>query len=118
MFVDPQSITYATVAKTLPAIGRAADESVYLANDSGVVYRLALSHAFKSRNRVVARLSRESYASDPLIPTQSLLAGMTATLTIDFPKVGLMPADAQSLAKALVAWASDSNLLKLINGET
>lgn len=118
MFADPQSITYATVAKSLPAVGRGDSQSEYKLNDSGVVYNLTLSHQFKTRNRVVARLRRDSTVSDPLIPTQNIPAGMTATLTIDFPTTGLLPADAQSLAKALVGWASDSNVLKLINGET
>jgi hypothetical protein len=43
---------------------------------------------------------------------------MTATITVDFPTVGLTAADAVNLAKALRDWASDANLLKLVNGET
>lgn len=118
MFTDPQSVTYATVAKSLPAIGRSDTQSEYKLNDSGVVYLLTLSHQFKARNRVVARLRRDVAASDPLIPAQNILASASATLTIDFPNVGLTPTDAQLLAKALVGWASDANLLKLANGET
>lgn len=118
MFSDPQSVTYATVAKSLPAVGRTDTQSEYKLNDSGVVYDLVLSHQFKARNRVVARLRRDSYASDPIVPAQNILASMTATLTIDFPAVGLTPADAQALAKALIGWASDANVLKLANGET
>lgn len=118
MFADPQSVTYATVAKSLAAIGRAEDNSEYKLNDSGVVYDLILSHQFKARNRVVARLRRDAYASDPLIPSQNILASMTGTFTLDFPNVGLTAADAQNLGKALVAWLSDANILKLVNGET
>lgn len=118
MFADPQSVTYATVAKSLPAISRSDNQSEYKLNDNGVVYDLILSHQFKTRSRVVARLRRDSYAADPLVPAQNTLGSMTATLTIDFPQFNLTPADAQALAKALVGWASDANLLKLINGET
>lgn len=118
MFADPQSVTYVTVAKSLAAVGRSADQSEYKLNDAGVVFSLILSHQFKTRSRVVARLRRDNYASDPLVPAQNILASMTATLTIDFPQVGLTPADAVSLAKALRDWASDANLLKLVNGET
>lgn len=118
MFSDPQSITYATVAKSLPAIGRSADESVYRTNDSGVIYTMKLGRQFKKRNRVVARLQRDSFASDPVVPAQNILASMTATFTIDYPTVGLTTADAQTLAKALVDWLSDANILKLANGET
>lgn len=118
MFTDPQSVTYATVAKSLAAISRGDESSVYRLDDSGVVYQLTLSHQFKNRKRVVARLQRNSYSSDPLIPSQNILASMTATMTIDFPNAGLAATDAQSLAKALVGWLSDANILKLANGET
>lgn len=119
MFSDPQSVTYATVAKSLPAIGRGTDSSEYKFVDTdGTVYDLTLSHQFAKRSRVVARLRRDCLVDNPLITDQSIPASMTATLTIDFPNSGLLPVDAQALAKALVAWSSDANLLKLANGET
>lgn len=118
MFSDPQSVTYATVAKSLPAIGRTAENSEYKLNDAGVVYDLTLSHQFKARNRVVARLRRDSFAEDPIKPTQNILASMTASFTLDFPTTGLTVADAQALGNALVAWLTSANLLKLANGET
>lgn len=118
MFTDPQSVTYAAVAKSLAAISRGESSSVYRLDDAGVVYQLSLSHQFKNRKRVVARLQRDSYSSDPLVPTQNVLASMTATMTMDFPNVGLAATDAQALCKALVAWLSDANILKLANGET
>ena len=118
MFSDPQSVTYAAVAKSLAAISRGDESSVYRLDDSGVVYQLTLGHQFKQRKRVVARLQRNSYASDPLVPANNVLASMTATLTLDFPNVALTATDAQNLGKALVAWLSDANILKLANGET
>nr|QDH91457.1 MAG: hypothetical protein H4Bulk46879_000003 [Leviviridae sp.] len=119
MFSDPQSVTYATVAKSLPTIGRDGTSSEYRLNDSGVVYDFTLSHQFKpARTRAVARLQRDSFVANPVTPTQNVLASMTSTLTMDFPTAGLTPADAQSLATALVTWATPSNLLRLANGET
>lgn len=118
MFSDPQSITYATVAKSLPAIGRGENDSEYQLNDAGTIYNLSLSHQFKARNRVVARLQRTVYAPDPLVPAQNILASATATVTVDFPNTGLTAADAQNLANALIAWATSANILKLLNGET
>lgn len=118
MFSDPQSVTYATVAKTLPRTGSTADESTYKLNDSGTIYQLRLGHQFKRRNRVVARLQRDSFSADPLVPAQNILASMTATLTIDFPTGGLTSTDAQSLANALTGWATSANILRLANGET
>lgn len=118
MFSDPQSITYATVAKSLPAIGRNDSQSEYKLNDSGVVYDLILSHQFKARNRVVARLKRTAFASDPLVPANNVLASATATLTIDFPTVGYVLTDVQALGNALTGFLSSANILKLLNGET
>lgn len=118
MFADPQSVTYATVAKSLPAIGRNDTQSEYKLNDTTAVFDLVLLHQFKTRNRVVARLRRDATSADPLVPAQNILASGTATFTVDFPSVGYTPTDAQNLAKALRDWLSDANILKLINGET
>lgn len=118
MLIDPQSITYAAAAKSLPKIGGDSESSTYRLNDSGTTYTLVVSHAFKRRNRAVARLTRDSYVADPLVPANSIAAGMTGTLTLDFPTAGLLPSDVQSLANALVAWATSATVLRLINGET
>lgn len=118
MFADPQVLTYATVAKSLPAIGRNETQSEYKLNDSGVVYDFIVSHQFKARNRVVARLQRIASSADPLIPSQNILASMTATFTLDFPNVGFTPTDCQNLANALTGWLTGANVLKMVNGET
>jgi len=120
MLADPQSVTYNAVAKSLAAISRGDDQSTYFLNDSGVKYTLNVLHTFKKggRNRVVARLNRESYATDPLVPADNIIAGMTATVTFDFPDFGLVNTDVQNLGNALTAWLSSANILKLVNGET
>lgn len=119
MFSDPQSVTYSTVAKSLPAIGRNDNQSEYKVVDSGgVVYDLILSHQFGKRSRAVARLRRDSYSADPLVPAQNILGSMTATITVDWPNVGLTPTDSAALVAALVGWASGANVAKLVAGET
>lgn len=118
MLADPQSITYNAVAKSLPAISRGTDASSYRLDDSGTVYTFTVLHQFKNRKRAVVRLQRDSYAPDPLAPSNYILTSMTATMTIDYPQVGLTSADAQLLGKALVGWLSDANILKVVNGET
>lgn len=119
MFTDPQSVTYATVAKSLPAVGRAADQSDYRGVADDAEYNLRLAHTFKAaRNRVVARLQRTAVVTDPLVPANKLVASATATFTVDFPSSGMTLAEAQSLAKALRDWATDTNILKLVGGET
>lgn len=118
MFSDPQSVTYATVAKSLPAISRGDSQSVYRLDDSGTVYTLTLSHQFKTRNRVVARLQRDAAVTDPVIPAQNIRVSSTATFTLDFPTSGVTLADVQALGKCLVAFTTDATILKLAGGET
>lgn len=118
MLADPQSVTYAAVAKSLAATSRSEAASVYRLNDSGTIYEMTVSHQFKSRNRVVVRLRRDAYSADPVVPTQNVLASATASFTMDFPNVGLTAVDVQNLAKALVGWLTDATILKAINGET
>lgn len=118
MFADPQSVTYATVAKSLPAIGRIETQSTYRLNDSGVVYTLTLSHQFKNRQRSVARLVRDVIVTDPLAPAQNKAVSAACTMTIDWPNTGLSATDAQNLVNCLTGWMSSANALKLINGET
>lgn len=118
MFSDPQTVTYNAVAKVLPAISRGIDTSEYKLNDSGTIYDLTLGHQFKTRNRVFARLRRDVYASDPLVPAQNILASATCSFTMDFPQVGMVAADVQYLGNALVAYLTSANLLKMITGET
>lgn len=118
MFADPQTVTYAASSKSLPAISRGDSSSTYKLNENGVVYDLTMSHQFKARNRVNVRLRRDAYASDPLVPANSMLASMTASFTLDFPNVGYTAVDAQNLGNALVAYMTSANILKLANGET
>jgi len=119
MLADPQSVTYATVAKSLPAVGRNDTQSEYrLDNGDGTVYDLIVSHQFKARNRVVARLRRDTIVTNPLNTATSVAASATATFTLDFPAGILTSTDAQALGKALVGWLTDANILKMANGET
>jgi len=118
VLTDPQSVTYAASAKSLPAISRGDSSSEYKLNDAGVVYDLLVSHQFKARNRVNVRLRRDAYAADPLVPTSNVLASATVSMTMDFPNVGVTAADATALCKALVGYLTDATILKLANGET
>lgn len=118
MLADPQSVTYNTVAKSLVASSRGLDQSSYMLNDSGTIYVLRTGHTFAKRNRVFARLQRDSYVADPFVPAQNVQAGMVATLSIDWSTIGFTASDPSYLAQALVDWATDATLAKLIAGET
>jgi len=119
VFADPQALTYNSVAKSLPAIGRNETQSEYkLSEDTGVVYDFVISHQFKARNRCVARLRRDAIVADPLNTGRSILASSSATFTVDRPASGFTLTDVQNLGKALRDWLTDANILKMLNGET
>lgn len=119
MLSDPQSVTYAGATLSLPATGRTIDTSTYQVYVSGVDYILTVQHKFAKRNRAVVRLQRSSFASDPLVPANSVLASMSATLTIDFPPTGLTISDASNLAAALLGFCGTSGLVaRIVGGET
>lgn len=120
MLTDPLSVTYAAVVKTLPRTGMTPDGngSTYRLNDGTATYTVTISHTYGKRNRYVVRLVRDMYVADPLVPANSIPASATCTLTMDGPNTGVLPADLQALAKALVGFASDATVLKIVNGET
>lgn len=118
MFSDPQSLTYNSVAKSLPAITRGDDGSEYRLDDGSVRYTLAISHQFKARSRVNARLTRDTTVTDPLDSSRNIATSVTVSFTVDSPIAGILPADQVYAAKMLVAWLSDANLAKLVGGET
>lgn len=118
MFADPQSITFNSVAKSLVAIGRGETQSTYKLKSTDAEYLLTLAHQFKARNRVIARLQRTAVVADIISPSDNIVASATVTLTIDFPNNGFSLAEVQDLGTALVDWATEANLLKLVGGET
>lgn len=118
MFSDPQSVTYSTVSKSLPAVGRSADGSDYKGVFIDAEYSLRVAHTFKARNRTVARLQRTATVTDPLVPANSIVVSGTATFTLDFPSAGMTLAQAQALGSALRDWLTDANILKMVGGET
>jgi len=122
VFADPQSVTYNGSAKSLPAVSRGEDKSVYRLVDSGVLYELTLSHSDNGkRSRAVARLVRTAAVADVLVPANNVVASMSATITVDFPDTGYTPTDAGYLIRALGGWLSASTYTaadKLLNFET
>lgn len=117
MFADPQSITVATVAKTLPAVSRGTDSSVYKM-DTGE-YTLTISKARTgSRKRFAIRVDTRKIAPDPLASSNNVEYSATCILSMNMPFVGYTNAEIKDVALALAAWASSANLLKVLGEET
>jgi len=120
MLSDPQSVTFNAVTYSLARISAGADQSVYAYNDTtGFKLQLTVLHAFGKRNRAVASLSWTGYSADPLVPANSILVQDQASLSINWPQVGVTTPQVNFTTQALLAWAAASGLaLRIANGET
>lgn len=118
-FADPQSVTIATVAQSLPRVGSNDTHSIYRKDDSTV--KLTIEHRpGKTRTQSRIRLDFTKIAADPLMAGVNREVGTTWQLLNDRPNVGLTAAEIKDVGMALVAYANAStgaNLTKLLGGE-
>lgn len=112
-FADPQSVTVATVAKSMPRISGPGS----FATADGL-YSLSISHTSNDRYRHSVQLKFSDVVANPLVPAQNLPSYITTGITINHPKTGLDRATAINIANALVAWATPANITKLVGAES
>lgn len=112
-FADPQSVTVATVAKSLPRIdGPGAFQT------ADGLYALNISHSSNDRYRHSVQLKFSDVVANPLVPAQNLPSYISVGVTINHPKTGLDRATAINVANALIAWATPANVTKLVGAES
>jgi len=116
MFADPQSVTIASVANSLPSVGRNTDYSIYKKDDDSL--KLTISHQYGKRKRFTVRLDAQKVAADPLSSANNQLYSSSAYLVMDCPLVGYSNSEIRDIASALSAWCTSANLLKVLGGET
>lgn len=117
MFTEPQSLTVATVAKTLPRVAFGDQEGVFQTSDAG--FKLRITHILRNRNRRTVRLDITKTAADPLLDGVSRPYSMSVYCTVDHPQVGFSNQEVEDNLKALVDWLSVAgNATKLVGGES
>lgn len=119
MFTDPQSVTLATVAQSLPRTATEDSTSTYTKDDETV--QMTISHLLsnKGRMRREVRLDFTKIASDPFTANQSRKITSTASFVINEPSdAALTNTEVLNNCKALRDWLSDANLTKVIAGES
>lgn len=117
-FADPQSVTIAGVAISLPRISTGANGSVYQSADGNT--RLTISSTLGKRFRRTIRLQHSKIAGDPLITGTNSQYSMTAYAVVDVPRVGYTLAQQKDVVDALPAFMTASTGLattKLLGGE-
>lgn len=123
MFADPQTVTVNSVAKTLPAISRGENQSIYRASDEAWTLRISKNIA-NQRERLLVEVVQLKDA----VTAQALgLAQQDITskvqLIIDHPRsnVGFSDTELKNQVQALCDWLSASSYaatLKVLGQET
>lgn len=116
MFADPQSVTVNAVAVSLPKIAGVGQKSTY--RSATGEWELTISHDEKSRHRRVMALTQKIVAADPFLSDVNRTYTQTWTLVGNIPPVGFTAAQQDYAAQALVDFASDATIDKLIAGES
>lgn len=117
MLSDPQSVTLATVAQSLPAISRGDSSSTYRKADGTVVLTVSHQPTAKGRTRSLARVDIKYIAPDPFTSVNTEYK-VSCYIVLDRPDVGLSTAQVRNVVEALVDWSSDATIDKLIAMES
>lgn len=117
MFSEPQTITVATVAKSLQRIAMGNRDGSFESTVDGIKMRVL--HVIGKRTRRTVRIDFTKTAADPLLDGVSRQYSHSVQLVIDQPPVGFSAVELQNNLKALTDWASVSaNAVKFVNGES
>ncbi len=117
-FVDPQSVTINSVAKSLPRTSVDTNASFY-ATDDGLI-KLTASHQYGKRKRSLLRLDFSKTAPDPLISSTNIVYSMSVSVVVDRPLAGFTVAEAKQIVDAMSGYltaSSGANTTKFLGGE-
>jgi len=107
-FADPQSVTIATVAQSLPRTSAEPNKGIYKKDDGTV--QLTVSHAYGKRTRRVIRLDHAKIAADPLQASTNVRLTASVYLVADTPPgYGYSVAEVKSIVDALTGYLTASS---------
>lgn len=118
---DPQSVTIAGVAVSLPRVSTSGGVSVYQSADGNT--KLTVTTTTGRRFRRTARLDHKKVAGDPLVPATNTTFSMSTFLMYDVPPVGYTVAQQKEVGDALTGWANSgtgaaNTTTKILGGES
>lgn len=117
MFSDPTSVTYNSVATSMPKVDTGNRRGVYESADDAL--RLSIAHANGKRQRSEVRLDHHKTAADPIDPTKNRPYDMSAYFVLNRPVTGYTDAEAQLVYDALVAFVTNAtNKAKILGQES
>lgn len=118
MFTDPISVTYNSVATSLPRVSMQGRSAVYESADNAL--RLTITHSNGKRERSEVRLDHQKTTADPLDPTKNRPYNLSVYLVVNRPaNIGYTDAEAQLVYDALTAFVSNAtNRGKILGQES
>lgn len=114
-FADPQTVTVATVAQTLPEVG-SKNGGAYRKSDGTLT--LKILHQEGKRNRRTVRLDFEKVAADPYDNDRNRNYSGSAYIVMDTPVVGFTNQEIADFVGGLTGWLTEPTVLKVLGGET
>jgi len=116
MFTDPQSVTVATVAKSMPRITSNGQQSIYVMADE--TFKLTISHSKpKGRVRSMVRIDQRAIVADPLTSVNDYET-LSFYVVIDRPEVGFTSAQVNDLITGLKTWLDSTAVGKVFGQES
>lgn len=118
-FTDPQSVTIAGTAISLPRTNVGNNGSEYRSSDDLV--KLSLNHAYGRRTRRVIRIDHSKLTSDPFIPSNNTKVSMSCYMVFDVPPAGYTNGQAKEVYvgfNTLVTASVHAAIDKLLGGES
>lgn len=117
MFADPQTITVATVAKTLARISSNGLTSVYENSDN--TYKLTISHQIMNNGRIksMARVDRREIVTNPL-DSSTDYDTLSEWYVIERPSYGFTSTQITDVATGFKAWLDNTAISKLLGKES
>lgn len=116
MFTDPQSVTVAGVAKSMPKISSKDMSSSYKNSDG--TFSLTLSHQVSAqRVRSMVRIDQRAVVADPLTSVNDWET-LSFYFVIDRPEVGFSSTQVNDLVAGLKTWLDATAVGKLFGKES
>lgn len=120
-FADPQDITIAGVATSLPRTGSGPSSGTFASNDGNITLSVQHSRSKGGRLRHVYRIEHAKVTTDPFIPANNTQVGMSTYLVVDVPPAGYTVAQQKEVIDGFLAAlsaSSGSDITKLLGNET
>lgn len=121
-FPDPVVLILSGQNKSLALTGRGPNSAEYhLLEGTSSLHLITRQNPETKggRRRAIANLQREAVVANSLEAGTSYPASYSVQLSVDFPGIGVVPADIEALVGAMIVWLQTTGVVgKLLNGET